>query len=61
MGVEQIAEFQIFAQHIKAFMPAEPLELGRMGAAFHAGGQRAALQAVATKIPGHKPASAARI
>ncbi len=55
MGVEQIAELQIFAQHIEAFMPAESPELGGVGAALHAGGQGAALQAVAAEVARHKP------
>ena len=29
VAVEQVAEFQIFAEHVEALVPAEPLELGR--------------------------------
>ena len=50
VAVEQVAELQIFAKHIEAFMPAESPELGGVGAALHAGGQRAALEAVAADV-----------
>ena len=50
MAVEQIAEFEVLAEHVEALVAAEPLQLGRMDAALHAGGQRAALEAVAAEI-----------
>ena len=54
MPLEQIAELQILAEHIETLMATEALELGRMGTALHAGGQRPAFQAVAAEIPGYK-------
>src|SRR5271166_3341246 len=50
MSFEQIAELQVFAEHIKALVAAEPFEFGGMHAALHAGGQCAAFQAVAAEI-----------
>ena len=50
MSVEQVAELQVFAEDVKAFVPAEAFEVGGMDAALHAGGQRAALQAVPSKM-----------
>lgn len=48
--LEQIAKFKILLKHIKALVPAKPLQLGRMDTAIHARGERAALQAVAAEI-----------
>ncbi len=50
MGIEQIAVFKILAEHVKALVPAEPLQLRRMGAGLHAGGERAAPEAVAAEV-----------
>ncbi len=47
-------ELQTFAPHIKAFMPAEPPELGGVGAALHARGEGAALEALTAGVPRHK-------
>jgi hypothetical protein len=55
MPLEQVAELQIFAQHIEAFVTAESPELGGVGAALHAGGQRAGLEAVAAEVARHRP------
>ena len=55
MPVEQIPEFQIFAEHVKAFVAAVALQVGRMHAALHAGGERAALEAVAADLVGVEP------
>jgi hypothetical protein len=33
MPVEQLAEFQILAEHVEALVPAEALELGDVGSA----------------------------
>jgi len=46
MPLEQVAELQVFAPHVEALVPTEPLQLCRMHAGIHAGGQRAALEAV---------------
>ena len=37
--VKQVAELQILPKHIIALVAAEPLQPGRMDAAFHPGGQ----------------------
>ena len=50
MSLEQIAELQVFAEHIKTLVAAKPFEFGGMHAAVHAGGQGAALEAVAAEI-----------
>ena len=50
MAVEQVAELQVLAEHIEGFVAAEALELGGVDAAIHAGGQRAALEAVAGEV-----------
>jgi hypothetical protein len=47
MLVEQVAEFEILAEHVEALVPAEALELGGAGARLHAGAEGAALEAVA--------------
>jgi hypothetical protein len=48
--VEQVTEFEVLAQHVEALVAAEPLQLGRMDAAVHAGGQGATLAAVAAEL-----------
>ncbi len=50
MSFKQIAELQIFAKNVKALLPAEPLQFGRMDTAIHASGERAAFEAMAAKI-----------
>ena len=50
MPLEQIAELKIFAEHVEALVPAKPFQLGGVDAAFHAGGERAALEAVAAEV-----------
>ena len=50
MSFEQVAELQIFAEHVEALVPAEPLELGGVGAGSHAGAEGAAFQAVAAEL-----------
>ena len=50
MSLERIAEFEVLAEYVKTLVAAEPLQLGRMDAAVHAGGQGAALEAVAAEI-----------
>jgi len=50
MPFEQVAEFEIFAEHIEAFMAAEPLQFRRVDAAVHAGGERAALETVPAEL-----------
>jgi len=50
MSLEKIAEFEVLAEHVEALVAAEPLQLGRMDAALHAGGERAALEALAVEI-----------
>ncbi len=46
MPLEQVAELEIFAEYVEALVAAEPLQLGRVYAAIHAGGERPALEAV---------------
>ena len=60
MTLEQIAEFEVFAEHVEALVAAEPLQLGRMAAAVHAGGQGAALEAVAAELAQAEAAATAR-
>jgi hypothetical protein len=55
VAVEQVPEFQVFAEHVERLVPAEALEFGRVFAAVHPGGERAAFQAVAAKIPPAEP------
>ena len=50
MPLEQIAELKIFAEHVEALVPAKPFQLGGVDAAFHAGGESAALEAVAAEV-----------
>jgi len=50
MPVERVAEFKILVEHRVAFVPAELLGPGRVDAAIHAGGERAALEAVAADL-----------
>jgi hypothetical protein len=50
LSAEQIAEFEVFAEHVETLVAAEPFEFGGMHAAFHAGRQCPALEAVAAKI-----------
>ena len=50
MPLEQVAELEIFAEHVKTLVPAEPLELGGVRAGGHAGAEGAALEAVAAEL-----------
>ena len=62
MAVEQVAEFQVLAEHIEGFVAPEALELGGVYAAIHARGQRAALEAVAGEVaPGKAGGDGARL
>ena len=54
MPFEQVAEFQILTEHVKALVPAEPLQFCRMDTAIHACGERAAFEAVAAEIASAK-------
>jgi hypothetical protein len=49
VAVERVAQFEVFIEHGVALMPAELLEAGGVDATVHAGGQRAALEAVAAE------------
>jgi hypothetical protein len=49
VAVEQIAEFQVFTEHVEAPVPAEAPEIGGMRTALPAGGERAALGPVTAK------------
>lgn len=51
VALEQVAEFEVFAEHVEAFVPAEAFQVGRMYATLHAVGQRAAFEAMPAKIP----------
>ena len=51
MPLEHVTELQVLAERVEAFVAAETLELGGMLAAVNAGGQGAALEAVAAKVP----------
>ena len=60
MPLEQIAEFEVFAEHVEALMAAEPFQLGWMHAAIHAGGECPTLEAVPAQLAppkagGHGP------
>jgi len=59
VALEQIAELEILAEHVEAFVAAETLELGGLLATIHARGERAACQAVAAEIaePGRRRGS----
>lgn len=50
MPLKQVAKLQILPTHVKTLVPYEPLQFGRRDAAVHAGGERAAFEAVATKV-----------
>jgi hypothetical protein len=52
VSLERVVELQIDVGHGVALVPAELLEAGRMDAAIHAGGERAALEAVAAECAG---------
>ena len=52
MAFERVAEFEVFVEHGVALVPTELLEPGRVNAAIHAGGERAALEAVAADLVG---------
>ena len=43
MAVEQGAELETLAEHVEALVPAEPFQLGGMGARSHPGAESAAL------------------
>ena len=60
MAVERVAELEIRVEHGVALVAAELLQAGRMHAAIHAGGQRAALEAVAAPAVPSNPAARAR-
>ena len=47
MAVERLAQVQVAVEDVVAFVPAKPLEARGVDVAVHAGGQRAALEAVA--------------
>ena len=55
MAFERVAEFEVFVEHGVAFVPAELLEPGRVNTTIHAGGERAALEAVAADLVGVEP------
>ncbi len=50
MALEEIPEFEILAEYVEALVAAQAFEFGGTLAAIHAGGQGAALEAVAAKI-----------
>ena len=54
MPLEQVAEFQILAEHVKTLVAAEPPELGGMRARLHAGAEGAAFEAVAAELAGRE-------
>jgi len=54
VALEQVAELQVFAEHVEALVPAESLEIGRMRAALRAGGEGAAFETVPAEIPAAK-------
>ena len=54
MPFEQVAEFEVLAEHVKTLVAAEPLELGGMRARLHAGAEGAALEAVAAELAGRE-------
>ena len=60
MAVEQVAEFEVFAEHIEPLVPAEPLELGGVDAALRAGGERPALEAVPAELARREAGSGCR-
>ena len=47
VAFESVAKLEILTEHVEALVPSQALELGGVHAAVHAGGQRAALEAVA--------------
>jgi hypothetical protein len=55
VAIEQVAEFQILAEHVEALVAAEALELGGVGAGGHAGAEGAAFQAVAAELAPREP------
>ena len=55
VAVERIAVLEVFVHHGVAAVPAEAFEAGGMHAEIHAGGQRAAFQAVAAEGGGVEP------
>ena len=60
MSLEKIAEFGVLTEHVEALVAAEPLQLGRMDAALHAGGERARLRLWPPRSRAPKPAATAR-
>ena len=54
MAVEQVAKFEILPEHIKALVPAKPLELCGMNTAIHARSERATFETVAAEIASAK-------
>jgi hypothetical protein len=50
MPLEQVAEFEVFAEHVEILVAAEALELGGVRAGLHAGAEGAALEAVAAEL-----------
>ena len=50
MPIEQVAELEILAEHVKTLVAAEPLELGGVRAHGHAGAEGAAFEAVAAEL-----------
>ena len=55
VAFEQVAELEIVAEHVEALVPAEPLEVGGVDAVLHAGGERAAFEAVAAEVAPAEP------
>ena len=50
MSLEQVPELEIFSQEVEPLVPAEPLQLGTVAAAFPAGDERATLDAVTAEV-----------
>ena len=50
MVLEQVAELQVLSQHLERLVPPQPLEGRGVHAAVHAGGERAAFEAVAAEV-----------
>ena len=55
MSFEQVAKLQVLAQDVGALVRTETLQLGGVFATIHAGGEGAALEAVAAKTPPAEP------
>lgn len=57
MPLKHIAKLEILPEHVKTLVPAEPLQLGWMDAAIHAGREGAAFETVPAKVPRYEPCS----